>query len=430
MEQWQEPLVVQDAASELGMVVIPWPLGSGWREAGSGSSPASRSSATRAGQTSSATFLVAPSPLQAGSETSGPVPGYQEPLWCSHHAFPVADLLPGFQQNLPGRLGGDWGLLAPMPQGLEEESHAAHGGGPHLCRDDVRPCLLEPAEAAVGGQPAPGAAAGLRRGLRGGDQPPVHPVHEGGGGGPQRGGEQHHRWASGCQPSRALLPRAGPWAHVFHTPLPALFRPRLVLERILHQPQAAPSAAARAPRRREGGLTSARMRSRGRSEPSPRTSRHTSPRARAQPPASPSSTAGEQSALDVKNQIAFQNQADLFSIVRESTFSRDLVFVFFLTVHPPRGPPLPDSAALRHGLGRTSDVSQLPDIFLTAVRAAFVSVTSWLGQARDPVAAAVPAPASLPFITHSTRSRQAQGLRPGCQCHRALHEMNYVIVTF
>lgn len=32
---------------------------------------------------------------------------------------------------------------------------------------------------------------------------------------------------------------------------------------------------------------------------------------------------------NVKNQIAFQNQADLFSIVQESTFSRDLVFVFF-----------------------------------------------------------------------------------------------------
>lgn len=126
----------------------------------------------------------------------------------------------------------------------------------------------------------------------------------------------------------------------------------------------------------------------------------------------------------LKNQIAFQNQADLFSIVQESTFSRDLVFVFFLTVHPPRGPPLPDSAALHHGLGYSSGISQLPDIFLTAVGAAFVSVTSWLGQAWDPVAAAVLAPASLPFITHSTCSQRAQGLRPGCQRRRALHKMN------
>ncbi|XP_054054395.1 11-beta-hydroxysteroid dehydrogenase type 2 isoform X2 [Rissa tridactyla] len=227
-------------------------------------------------------------------------------------------------------------------------------------------------EAAAGGQPAPGAAAGLRRGLRGGDQPPVHPVHEGGGGGPQRGGEQHHGRAPGCQPSRALLPRAGPWAHVFHTPLPALFCPRLVLERILHQPQATPSATARAPRRREEGLTSVRMRSRGRSEPSPGISRDTGPRARAQPSASPSCTTGEQSALDVKYQIAFQNQADLFSIMRESTFSRDLIFVFFLTVHPPRRPPLPDSAALHHGLGCTSGISQLPKIFLPAAGAASV----------------------------------------------------------
>ncbi|KAM6064727.1 11-beta-hydroxysteroid dehydrogenase type 2 isoform 2-T2 [Theristicus caerulescens] len=184
-------------------------------------------------------------------------------------------------------------------------------------------------EAAAGGQPAPGAAAGLRRGLRGGDQPPVHPVHEGGGGGPQRGGKQHHGRAPGRQPSRALLPRAGPWAHVFHTPLPALFRPRLVLERILHQPQAAPSAAARAPQRHEGSLTSARMQLRGRSEPSPGISRHTSLQARARLLALPSCTAGEQSALDVKNQIAFQNQADLFSIVQESTFSRDFWFCIF-----------------------------------------------------------------------------------------------------
>jgi len=265
--------------------------------------------------------------------------------------------LSGFQQDLPrGCWHPCWGCW-------RREGHAAHGGWPRPCRDDVRPCLLEPAEAAAGGQPAPGAAAGLRRGLRGGDQPPVHPVHEGGSGGPQRGGEQHHRWALGCQPSRALLPRAGPWADVFHTPLPALFCPRLVPERILHQPQAAPSAAARAPRRREGGLTAARMRSGGRSQPSPGISRHTSPRARAQPPASPSCTTGERSALDVKNQIAFQNQADLFSIVRESTFSRDLVFVFFLTAHP---------AALHHGPGCTLGVSQLPDIFLAAAGAASV----------------------------------------------------------
>ncbi|XP_055582871.1 11-beta-hydroxysteroid dehydrogenase type 2 isoform X2 [Falco biarmicus] len=254
-------------------------------------------------------------------------------------------------------------------------------------------------EAAAGGQPAPGAAAGLRRGLRRGDQPPVHPVHEGGSGGPQRSGEQHHGRAPGCQPSCALLPRAGPWAHVFHTPLPALFCPRLVPERILHQSQAAPSAEARAPQRREEGLTSARMRSRGRSEPSPGISRHTSPRARAQMLASPSCAAGEQSALDVKNQIAFQNQTDLFSIVRESPFSRDLGFVCFLTAHPPRGPPLPDSAALHHGLGCTSAISQLPDILLTAVGAVFGSITSWLGQTWDPVATAIPAPASLLFMT-------------------------------
>ncbi|KAM6252765.1 11-beta-hydroxysteroid dehydrogenase type 2 isoform 1-T1 [Porphyrio hochstetteri] len=222
-------------------------------------------------------------------------------------------------------------------------------------------------EAAAGGQPAPGTAAGLRGGLCGGDQPPVHPVHEGGGGGPQRGGEQHHGRAPGCQPSRALLPRAGPWAHVFHTPLPALFHPRLVLKRIFHQPQAAPSAAARA--RRQEGLTSARMRSRGGSEPSPGISRHTSPRARAQPAASPPCTAGEQWALDVRNQIAFPNQADLFSIVQESTFYRDLGFVFFLPVHPQRGPSLPASAALHHTLGWTLGVSQLPSLFLTAVGA-------------------------------------------------------------
>ncbi|KAM6058112.1 11-beta-hydroxysteroid dehydrogenase type 2 isoform 1-T1 [Chlamydotis macqueenii] len=230
-------------------------------------------------------------------------------------------------------------------------------------------------EAAAGGQPAPGAAAGLRRGLRGGDQPPVHPVHEGGSGGPQRGGEQHHGRAPGSQPSRALLPRAGPWADVFHTPLPALFRPRFVLERILHQPQAAPSAAARA-QRYEEGLISACMGSQGRSEPSPRISKHTSPQACAQPWAPPSCTAGDQSALDVKNQIAFQNQAnaDLFSIVCESTFSRDLGFVFFLTMHPPKGPPLPASAALHHGLGCTLGVSQLSDIFLTALGTASICV--------------------------------------------------------
>lgn len=143
------------------------------------------------------------------------------------------------------------------------------------------------------------------------------------------------------------------------------------------------------------------MRLWGRSEPSPGISRRTSPRARALPPAWPSCIAGEQSALDVKNQIAFQNQADLFSIVRESTFSRDLVFVFFLTAHPPRGPPPPDSAALHHRLGCTSDVSQLPDIFLTAVGAASICLHHLLaGSAPGPCGRCCASPC-LPAVCYT-----------------------------
>ncbi|XP_064885113.1 11-beta-hydroxysteroid dehydrogenase type 2 isoform X3 [Columba livia] len=282
-------------------------------------------------------------------------------------------------------------------------------------------------EATAGGQPAPGAAAGLWRGLRGGDQPPVHPVHEGGSGGPQRGGEQHHRRAPGCQPSRALLPRAGPWADVFHTPLPALLCPRLVLERIFHQPQAASSAAGRAPQRGEGELTSAHMRSWGRSEASPGTSRDVSPQAHAQPLASPSCTLGEQSALDVKNQIAFQKIRQIYFLLCENQhFLETSFFVFFLTMHPPREPPLPGSAALHHGLGCTSGISQLPNTFLPDAGAAFVSITFWLGQAQDPVAAAVPAPASLPFLTHSICSRRAQGQRLWSSSQDELHDCHFL----
>uniref|UniRef100_A0A663MLB3 11-beta-hydroxysteroid dehydrogenase type 2 n=1 Tax=Athene cunicularia TaxID=194338 RepID=A0A663MLB3_ATHCN len=47
-----------------------------------------------------------------------------------------------------------------------------------------------------------------------------------------------------------------------------------------------------------------------------------------------------------------------------------------------------------------------PDIFLTAVGAAFVSTTSWLGPAWEPVATPLPPCCS---ITHSTCSQQVQG---------------------
>lgn len=169
------------------------------------------------------------------------------------------------------------------------------------------------------------------------------------------------------------------------------------------------------------------MRSWGRSEASPGTSRDVSPQAHAQPLASPSCTLGEQSALDVKNQIAFQKIRQIYFLLCENQhFLETSFFVFFLTMHPPREPPLPGSAALHHGLGCTSGISQLPNTFLPDAGAAFVSITFWLGQAQDPVAAAVPAPASLPFLTHSICSRRAQGQRLWSSSQDELHDCHFL----
>lgn len=139
------------------------------------------------------------------------------------------------------------------------------------------------------------------------------------------------------------------------------------------------------------------MRSRGRREPSPGISRHSSPRACAQPPASsPSCTTGEQSALDLKpNRFPKSGRCrSIFYRARINVFLETVFFfffVFFLTVHPATGPLLPDSASPHQALGRTWGTSQLCDSSLTAAGAASVSIASQLGQARGAADAAVPA---------------------------------------
>lgn len=74
MSSWWCKHAASEHLGHMGTVAILWPLGSDGLETGSGSSPASRSRSTRAGQSSSVTFTVVASPLQAGSRTPGPVP--------------------------------------------------------------------------------------------------------------------------------------------------------------------------------------------------------------------------------------------------------------------------------------------------------------------------------------------------------------------
>ncbi|XP_071613270.1 11-beta-hydroxysteroid dehydrogenase type 2 isoform X4 [Heliangelus exortis] len=222
-------------------------------------------------------------------------------------------------------------------------------------------------EAEAGGQPAPGAAAGLRRGLRGGDQPAVHPVHEGGRGGPQRRGEQHHGRAPGRQPRRALLPGAGPRPDVLHPPLPALLCPGLVPERILHQPQAAPSSAAGTPQGGQGGLRGAGP---GLLPGFPGTA---APR---QCPPAPRGDAGHQT-----RSLPTIRQMQLYFLSRQNQrFLETLVLYFFLPARPPEGPPLPDSAAPHHTLGCTWGGPRPPGTFLTAGGAASICLHQLLAR--------------------------------------------------